>query len=67
MASIENPLRLQAARVLENIQTLDRQYGPLIADRDPHLAEALGNAAVALERFVSGNASPGSRDAAAVE
>ena len=53
MSSREHELRLQAARVLEHIQTLDRQYGSLIIASDPHLAEALGDAAVALDRFVS--------------
>ena len=48
-------LQLQAARVLDSIQTLESQYGGLILQEDPRLSEALREAAGALERYVNGS------------
>jgi len=46
-------VKVQAARVLEHIRTLDEHYGAVISASDPELAEALASATAALTRFLA--------------
>jgi hypothetical protein len=57
-------LQLQAARVLEVIQTLETQYGGVLGKEDPRLAQALREAAGALEHYVNNHSNREARDEA---
>lgn len=43
----------QVARLLEQLRALDRQYGPMIAQRDPDLARGLAEAALSIDRYLT--------------
>ena len=51
----QDQLKLQAERVLEEIQVLNENYGALLAERDPELRQALSAAAAALQRATRGS------------
>ncbi len=46
----------QAARILEQIQALDSQYGPTISEKQPELATALNDCAGLLVQLIHGAA-----------
>lgn len=48
-----NPIDTQVARLLEQIQVLDRHYGPIIAERDSNLAQSLVDAATSIDRYLA--------------
>lgn len=51
--SEDRHVKMQAARVLEHIQTLEEHYGPVISASDARLTEALKAAEAALDRFLT--------------
>ena len=53
MASESRQLQVQAARVLDHLQTLREYYGENMARSEPELAEALEQAVNALTAYVS--------------
>ena len=46
-------IEIQVARVLEDIKTLHRTYGPMLSDAGPDIEQALRVAAAALDEVVS--------------
>lgn len=48
-----SPLGIQVARVLEDLETLRRDYEPMLTEKEPEVERRLASAAAALESVVA--------------